>query len=114
MVEVWFNAKCSKCRQLRDLLDELGVEYSLRHYLDEPPSEDEILNAASRVDGGLQALVRRKEALYEELGLEEAFDDRLVAALAKHPKLIERPVLFHGNRAIVARPPERGLDLLGD
>lgn len=82
-------------------------------YQETPPSADEI----RRVLGLLgtndpRALVRTGEALYAELGLADASDDDVVAALTAHPSLIERPVVIVGDRAVVARPPERLLEIL--
>ena len=82
-------------------------------YQETPPSADEI----RRVLGLLGAddprvLVRTGEALYSELGLASATDDELIDALAANPALIERPVVIVGDRAVVARPPERLLEIL--
>lgn len=112
-VTVWFNPRCSKARGARDLLAERGVECSLIDYQEIPPSAAEI----RRVLGLLgtedpRVLVRSDESLYSELGLGEASDDQLIEALAANPSLIERPVVIVGDRAVIARPPERLLDIL--
>jgi arsenate reductase (glutaredoxin) len=111
---VLFNPRCSKCRQARDLLDERGVEADLIHYLDDTPSRDEIV----RIYGLLglddpRGMMRRGEPEYKQLGLAGADDDALFDAMAAHPILIERPIVIVGDRAVVARPPERLLELLG-
>jgi arsenate reductase len=110
---VLFNPRCSKCRQARDLLDSQGVEADLVHYLQDTPSRDELV----RIYGLLglddpRGMMRKGEPEYRELGLAEADHDALFDAMVAHPILIERPIVVRGDRAMVARPPERLLELL--
>jgi arsenate reductase len=110
---VLFNPRCSKCRQARDLLDSQGVEADLVHYLQDTPSRDELV----RIYGLLglddpRGMMRKGEPEYRELGLAEADHDALFDAMVAHPILIERPIVVRGDRAVVARPPERLLELL--
>ncbi len=110
---VLFNARCSKCRQARDLLDEQGVKAEYVHYLEDTPSRDELV----RIYGLLglddpRGMMRKGEPEYRELGLADADHDALFDAMAAHPILIERPIVIKGDRAVVARPPERLLELL--
>jgi arsenate reductase len=112
---VLFNPRCSKCRQARDLLDDRGVAADLVHYLVDTPDRAEIV----RIHGLLgsddpRQMMRTGEPVYRELGLADADADQLFDAMAAHPILIERPIVIVGDRAVVARPPERLLDLLGD
>jgi arsenate reductase len=105
-VEVWFNPSCSKCRVARDQLDEAGVEYTLRRYLDDPPTESELRSALAAL--GLQPwdITRMSEPLARELGLADTARDAdaWIALLAQHPRLIQRPlVLTDDGRAWVAR-----------
>ncbi|HWG92770.1 MAG TPA: arsenate reductase (glutaredoxin) [Mycobacteriales bacterium] len=114
-VTIWTNPRCSKSRGAEALLAERGVPVERVQYLDEPPSRAEV----ERVLGLLgtddpRVLVRTGEPLYAELGLADAARDELLDALAAHPSLIERPVVVRGDRAVVARPPERLLELLDD
>ena len=112
MFRVWFNPKCSKCRQAKALLDERGVEYELYEYLATPPTRAELDEVLAKLGESARAIVRSKEAEFAELGLAEADDEAVLAALSEHPKLIERPILVGATRAVVARPPERLLELL--
>jgi arsenate reductase len=105
-VEIWFNPSCSKCRVARDQLDEAGVEYTLRRYLDDPPTEAELRSALTAL--GLQPwdITRMSEPLARDLGLpdRERDADAWIALLAHHPTLIQRPlVLSDDGRAWVAR-----------
>ena len=105
-MEVWFNPSCSKCRIARDQLDEAGVEYTLRRYLDDPPTESELRSALAAL--GLQPwdITRMSEPLARDLGLPrmERDADAWIALLAQHPRLIQRPlVLTDDGRAWVAR-----------
>jgi arsenate reductase len=108
-VEIWFNPSCSKCRIARDQLAEAGVEYTLRRYLDDPPSEAELRAALSGLGLEPWDITRMSEPLAHELGLRDmARDaDAWIRILAEHPKLIQRPlVLTDDGRAWVARDDE--------
>jgi arsenate reductase len=108
-MEVWFNPSCSKCRIARDQLEEAGVEYHLRRYLDDPPSEAELRAALTAL--GLQPwdITRMSEPLAGELRLTDKPKDAdaWIRVLAEHPRLIQRPlVLTDDGRAWVARDDE--------
>lgn len=112
-VVVWYNPSCSKCRGAGELLAAYGVPEQRVFYLDNPPSETEIARVLALLGtGDPRALMRTGEARYAELGLENASRDELIAAMARYPELIERPVVIWPDRAIVARPPEILLPLL--
>jgi arsenate reductase len=105
-MEVWFNPSCSKCRIAREQLDEAGVEYTLRRYLDDPPTEAELRSALAALGVGPWDITRMSEPLARELGLREmARDaDAWIRLLVEHPQLIQRPiVLTDDGRAWVAR-----------
>ncbi|MBB3084003.1 ArsC/Spx/MgsR family protein [Geodermatophilus sabuli] len=108
-MEVWFNPSCSKCRTARDRLDEAGVEYTLRRYLDDPPSEAELRAALSALGLEPWDVTRMSEPLARELGLRGMTRDAdaWIRVLAEHPRLIQRPlVLTDDGRAWVARDDE--------
>lgn len=107
------NPRCSTCRNFVALLDERGVEYASRRYLDQPLDRAELKDLAQRLPGGLASAIRRKEPAYDEAGLTpDASESKLIAALLEHPVLLERPILIRGPRAAVARPAEAALALL--
>ena len=111
-VVVWHNARCSTSRGALARLEELGVSVEQRRYLDDPPGEDEVehLLELLGVDDPRE-IMRTGEGIYRELGLADASRDELVRALVAHPVLLERPVVVHGEQAVIARPPERVLEL---
>ena len=112
-VTVFFNPRCSKCRTVSGLLQERGIEAELIEYLQRPPTRAE-LERVLRLLGtdDPRSIIRTGEARYRELGLEAADRDALLDALVANPVLIERPIVVVGDRAVVARPPERLLELL--
>lgn len=108
------NPRCSKSRQAKALLAERGVEFRERLYLQDPLSSEELRELARRVGRPAREWVRRGEQEYKGSGLDADADDAAVlAAMAKHPVLIERPILVAADRAVVGRPPESILPLLG-
>lgn len=110
---IWHNPRCSKSRQTLALLEERGAAPTVRRYLDVPPTAEEITDALTSL--GItdpRAMMRRSEPLYREQGLAQADADTLIAAMAEHPRLIERPIVFSGPRAVIGRPPETALSLL--
>ena len=98
-----------QCRSARDHLEEAGAEYTLRRYLDDPPSEEELRAALTALDLEPSDITRMSEPLARELGLRDmARDaDAWIRVLAQQPKLIQRPiVLTDDGRAWVARDGE--------
>jgi arsenate reductase len=114
-VTVWFNPQCSKCRTAHGILEERGVAADYVRYLDDAPSRAELERILALLGtDDPRAIVRTGEPVYAELRLEGADRDTLLDALASHPILIERPIAIRGDRAVVARPPERILELLDE
>jgi arsenate reductase len=112
-VTVWFNARCSKCRTAQGILAEHGVEAEYVRYLEQVPSRQDLERVLSMLGtDDPRAIIRTGEAAYTELGLAGADREALLDALVSHPILIERPIVIRGNRAVVARPPEKVLELL--
>jgi arsenate reductase len=110
---LYFNPSCSKCHTAAAILDEHGIDAEVVRYLDRAPTVDELrqLMAMLGIDDP-RAMMRIGEAAYGELGLDRASPEELLAAISKHPILLERPIFVAGGRAVIARPPERLLELL--
>lgn len=109
---IWHNPRCSKSRQTLALLENRGLTPNIRHYLQDPPTEAELRSALKALGIPAHKLLRRGEAPYKDLALASADDDTVIAAMAAHPILIERPVVFHGAKAALGRPPEDVLTIL--
>ncbi len=102
---VWHNPRCSKSRNAIKYLDEKRETYTVRRYLEEVPSKEELRDILKKLGMSPRELMRSKEKLYRELGLKEVKDDeKLIEAMAEYPRLIERPIVIHGDKAVVARP----------
>src|SRR5690242_5203322 len=113
MTTVFFNPACSKCRRVRDILVERGEPFEIVEYLKQPPDRATLEALVGKLDGGAGQLVRR-DGRFAELGLAEGgfrSAGQVVELLLAHPELLERPVVVRGDRAIVARPPEKVLEL---
>jgi arsenate reductase (glutaredoxin) len=94
------------------LLDQHAIPYRYREYRKEPLDEGELRSLFARLGQPPAALLRRQDRAFEELGLSgEEGDEDLIALMAKHPTLLQRPIGVLGEKAIVGRPPERLLEL---
>ncbi|MFF9484007.1 arsenate reductase family protein [Streptomyces sp. NPDC014676] len=117
-MEIWINPACSKCRSALSLLDAEGADYTVRRYLEDVPSEDEIRAVLERLGLEPWDITRTQEAVATELGIEEwareaGTRDRWIAALASHPKLIQRPIITADDgTAVVGRTEDAVRDAL--
>ncbi|MGW0615155.1 arsenate reductase family protein [Streptomyces sp. NPDC002788] len=117
-MEIWINPACSKCHSAVQLLDAEGAEYTVRRYLEDVPSEDEIRGVLDRLGLEPWDITRTQEAAAKELGVKEwardaSSRDRWIKALAEHPKLIQRPIITADDgTAVVARTDEAVRDAL--
>jgi len=110
--QIWHNPRCSKSRQTLALLQENGITPEIIEYLKNPPSVGEIADTAAALGTGVDGMVRKGEAIYKTLGLSRSTSEEvLIQAMAKNPILIERPIVFHGGKAAIGRPPEGVLKL---
>lgn len=111
---IYHNPRCSKSRQTLALLEEHGVTPRVIKYLDTPPDADTLRDLVAKLGlPSAHGLVRNQEAEYQQAGLSPASDDEtVIAAIARYPKLMERPVVVKGNRAVLGRPPENVLALI--
>lgn len=110
---IYHNPRCSKSRQTLALLQENGVQPEVVLYLETAPDASELRKLLTKLDIKAAELVRRGEAEYRQAGLgKDSSEAELVAAMAAYPKLIERPIVVHGKRAVLGRPPENVLELL--
>lgn len=113
-VTIYHNPRCSKSRRTLALLRERGIEPEVVEYLKTPPDAEALRALAAMIGLAPRELIRRKEAAYRENGLDDPAlgGDALLAAMAAHPILIERPIVVAGARAALGRPPEAALAIL--
>lgn len=107
-VKIWHNPKCSKSREAVEILQENGCKAEIVKYLEEKPDEKKIKALLKMLGITPRELMRTKEDIYKELNLkDEKSDEALISAMAQNPKLIERPIIIKGERAIIGRPVEK-------
>jgi arsenate reductase len=111
---VYHNPSCSKSRGALEILGERGVETDVIQYLKTPPDKKTLERIVDAIPNPPADLVR-KDARFKELGLDAGdytTKTAVVKLLQEHPELMERPVVFRGERAVIARPSENVLELL--
>jgi arsenate reductase (glutaredoxin) len=111
---VYEKPTCSTCRKLRALLTDHGVNFESIDYHLAGVNEGELRELLDKLGTGPREILRMRESLVKDLGLDEpgVSDDRLIAQMVVHPELIQRPIVVCGDRALLARPIERALELL--
>ena len=115
MVTIYHNPRCQKSREALKMLEEKGVEHEVRLYMsdEQSMSMNEFEQVLEALDKDAIELVRTKEALWKEdfkdLELDE---DEIILAMIEHPRLMERPIIMNGNKAVVARPAEKVEEVL--
>jgi arsenate reductase len=115
MTKIFHNPSCSTSRKTLEMLRERGVEPTVVEYLKTPPGRTELAELIAAMCIAPRALLRRKEALYAELGLDDPkwSDDELIGFMVEHPRLIERPIVVTEKGVRLGRPPEAVLEILG-
>ena len=109
---IYYNAKCSKSREALDLLRSRGVDPVVVNYQETPLSANELRELIAVLKVPAKDLLRTKEKAFSGLNISLESAEDVIHTLATHPELLERPIVVHGDRAVVARPPERALELL--
>lgn len=108
-MEIWINPACSKCRTAQSILDDAGAEYTVRRYLDDPPTAAELTDVLARLGLEPWDITRTGEAIAKELAItswpkDDANRARWIDALAAHPKLIQRPIITADDgHAVIGR-----------
>lgn len=112
MLTIYHNSRCSKSRQTLELLKENTTKaITVIEYLKQPLTQDEITQLISQLACKPIDMMRTKEAEFKEQNLKGASDEQLIQAMVSTPKLIERPIVSDGEKAIIGRPPENALTL---
>jgi arsenate reductase len=111
-VIIYHNPRCSKSRQALALLAARGIRPRIVEYLETPPDEAELKRLLHLLGLTARQLLRKKEAAELGLNKPDISDEQLIAGMAKHPIVIERPIVVNGDRAALGRPPEAVLKIL--
>ncbi len=113
-VIIYHNPRCTKSRQTLQLLRDNGIEPEIVEYLQTPPDKKTLIGILAMLGIGPRELMRRNEAPWKQLGLDNPAIGRneLIEAMLKHPILIERPIVVAGKKAAIGRPPENVLEIL--
>jgi len=107
MITIYHNSRCSKSRNGVTYLQDKGVEFNIRQYLDEPLSFDELKALIAKTGLKPEAIVRKEEDYFKQnLKGKALTDDEWIAEMVKEPRLIQRPIVESGDRAVLARPAE--------
>lgn len=114
MFTIYHNPRCSKSRQALALLEAEGIEPEVIQYLKTPPTQLQLQALLKALKLQPRALLRSKEPEYKTLGLHDPAlqDQQILDAIVQHPKLLERPIVVKGKKAVIGRPPENVLTLL--
>ena len=111
-VTIWHNPRCSKSRQKLQLLKDRGIEPEVADYQKAPPDAGEISRMLALLSCKASDVIREGEKIYQELGLANASESELLAAMANNPILIERPIVEANGKAALGRPPENVMGIL--
>lgn len=113
MIKIYHNNRCSKSRCGVDLLENSGKEFEIIKYLDTHPNLEELQHIIDLLGISPIELVRKNEAIWKENFKGKTLSDSdVISAMAENPKLIERPIVINGNKAVIGRPTEKILDII--
>lgn len=114
MITIYHNPRCSKSRQTLQLLVDKGLEPDIILYLETPPDKATLTSLLGKLGLNARQLLRKGEDAYKENSLKnpELSEEQLIDFMVKYPKLIERPIVTKGKKAVLGRPPEAVLDIL--
>ena len=111
-MKIYHNPRCSKSRQTLQLINDSGKKIEIIEYLIEPPTFEELKSIIEQLGITPEELLRKNESIFKEQFKGKPYsDDEWIQIMIEHPKLIERPIVMEGKKAVLGRPPEnvRGL-----
>lgn len=113
MITIYHNPRCSKSRQTLGLLEENGRDFIVKEYLKHPPTKEELKKLIDLLGIKPEQLIRKGESEFKEnFKGKKLTDDEWIEAMVTYPKLIERPIVIDGDKAVLGRPPENVLTIL--
>lgn len=112
-MKIFHNPRCRKSRETLQLINSKGLEPEIVLYLENPPTQKELKSILQKLGIKAEQLLRKGETIYKEQFKGKSLTEaQWVKAMVENPKLIERPIVIKGDKAIIGRPPEQVLDLL--
>lgn len=113
MITIYHNNRCRKSREGLDILKNSGKKFQIRTYLDDVPSDLELKEIVQKLGVKPIDLVRKNEAIWKSnFKGKDLSDAAIIEAMVKYPKLIERPIVIDGDKAVIGRPPENILGII--
>ena len=113
MIFIYHNPMWSKSRKSVEILKEEKVKFSVLEYLKNPPNIDDLKSLIKKLDLNPIDIIRKKDKLFKELQIETiAENEKILDIISKNPKLLERPIVVKGEKAVIARPPELLYDII--
>lgn len=111
-MKIYHNPRCSKSRQTLAIIEDHGVEVEVIEYLKDVPTAEELKKLLAQLNISAEELIRKGEAVYKEQFKGKQFnEEEWIQIMREHPKLIERPIVVKGNKAVLGRPPENVKEL---
>lgn len=113
MITIYHNNRCSKSRSGLEILKNSGQEFEIINYIESVPDSAELKKIINLLNINPIDLIRKSEAIWKENYKGKTLSNpQIIDAMAKYPKLIERPIVIKGDKAVIGRPPEKILDLI--
>jgi arsenate reductase len=113
MIKIYHNSRCSKSRCGLEILEKSGKDFEVVSYLENIPSKEELKNILLLLNINAEDLIRKNEAIWKENFKGKSLtENQLIEAMINYPKLIERPIVINGKKAVIGRPPEKILDII--
>lgn len=111
-MKIYHNPRCTKSRQTLAIIEEAGIQPEIIKYLEDVPSKEVLLDILMKLNLKPADILRKGEPAYKEIIKGKSFgDEELIQIMIENPKLIERPIVVRGNKAVLGRPPENVKDL---
>lgn len=113
MIKIYHNSRCSKSRCGLELLEKSGKDFEIVKYLEAVPSKKELTDIIKLLKIKPIDLVRKNEAIWKiEFKGKDLNDAEIITAMVENPKLIERPIIINGNKAVIGRPAEKIFEII--
>lgn len=113
MIKIFHNPRCSKSREALGMLEEKGLAHEVVNYIENPLTEDELIDLLDALGMDAFELIRTNEQIWKnEFAEMEMDDNELILLMIEFPQLMERPIILNDDRAVVARPAEKMNEVL--